>query len=163
MSPIRPGRHRAIRGLVAFAVVVAGFVGAMPEALAKYISAASPSNSVTGHTLVAPTLSCSASGSGLLGANVHLTWPATSDSTTVDKYSPANFLTDGYEIDSGTTNGGPYPTVVATVARTATSANDGGPAGGTSYYVIRSTKSLWRSANSNQVTASVQLLSASCN
>jgi hypothetical protein len=144
-----------IAAAVAFAAWSQGTAGA------AFKSTPTATHTITAHTLLAPTLSCTASGTGLLGATVHLTWPATADSTTADPYGPG-FLTDGYEIDSGTTTGGPYPTFVATVARTATSYDDAGPAGGTSYYVIRNSKQLWRSAKSNQVTASVQTLSATC-
>jgi hypothetical protein len=152
-----PGR--VSKCLIATTVAVA--VLTQGTAVATFNSIQTATHSITAHTLVTPTLSCTASGTGLLGATVHLTWPAASDSTTSDPYG-SGFLTDGYEIDSGTINGGPYPTVVATATRTATSYNDTAPANGTSYYVIRSTKLLWRSAKSNQVTSSVQALSASC-
>jgi hypothetical protein len=132
-------RRPAARLAIALFVSVLASVHTVPTALATFTSNPThPTSSVSSGTLAAPT-SLSASCFLLTPTHIRLNWTATSST-----------WADGYEILRGTSSGGPY-TPVGTVSGQGTTTGDNTrPNTGTFFYVVRATKSLWRSGNSNQ-------------
>ena len=131
------GRSRArVATLTIAAVAGAGIAG--PTAARFVDSTPVAANTVSSGQVNAPTnLNGSAQ---LVPCRVNLTWSA-----------PASGLTpDGYDILRATTSGGPYSLRKHVTATSGT--DDSGPLGAltTYYYVVRSTRSAWKSANSNE-------------
>lgn len=139
---------------VVLAVVVM-MVWAAP-AFAAFNSTASASTIVSAHQLGTPTLSCGS----INVLNVTFNWTAPADATQADVYGSGNLVT-GYEVLRGTTSGGPYPTLVATVTPATTTTYTATVVAGTFYFVVRTIKQMWKGPFSNQrkVTA---LLVATC-
>ena len=78
------------------------------------------------------------------GTTAALTWVATPDA-----------YATGYELQRATASGGPF-SVVATIApRTIVAASDAPASSGTYFYVLRSAFQNWRSADSNQASATI--------
>lgn len=137
-------RHSPVRArlpLVAVAFVVAALAiagGAPRSTLARLTDTDTSTQNISTDTLNPPT-SLAASG----GATIGLSWVAT-----VDTYA------SGYEIWRSTVSGSGYALAGSATPRSATSATDS-PAAGTYYYVLRSYFQNWRSANSNEASATV--------
>jgi hypothetical protein len=144
MNDGRPRRlPRAARRSALIALLVAGVsAGETLTAWATFTRADSATTAVSAHQLVAPTLSCG--GVGVL--QVTLNWTAPGDTAQTDIYG-SGFLASGYELAKGSTPGGPYTTVVAN--QTGTSKTDS-VTSGHSYYVVRTTKHLWKGPVSNE-------------
>jgi hypothetical protein len=71
--------------------------------------------------------------------------------------TPSTF-TDGYEVFRSTTDGGPYASVGTVSGRATTTCTDTTATSLTTYYfVVQSTKHLWRSVDSAQAAATVPL------
>ncbi len=137
-------RHSPVRArlpLVAVAFVIAALAtagGAPRSTFARLTDTDTSTKSISTDTLNPPT-SLAASG----GASIGLSWVAT-----VDTYAT------GYEIWRSTVSGSGYALVGSATPRSATTATNS-PGAGTYYYVLRSYFQNWRSANSNQASATV--------
>jgi hypothetical protein len=128
--------------LVAIAIVVAtlGLATAGPRStLASLSDSAASTLSVSTDTLDPPT-GLSATG----GTSASLSWTAT-----VDTYA------SGYEVWRSTTSGSGYALTSTVTPRSATTTTDTPGGAGTYYYVLRSYFQNWRSANSNQASATI--------
>jgi hypothetical protein len=124
--------------LVSLAVAVLS-ADAAPPAMAAFTSNPThPTLSVTSGTLAAPS-GLSASCFVLTPTHIRLNWTATSST-----------WADGYEVFRSTASGGPYTSVGTVSGHGTTSADNTRPNTGTFYYVVKATKQLWRSADSNQ-------------
>lgn len=129
-----------------------GIVVPLTQANASFIAAPSASHSISTATLAAPS---SASASVLVCVplatrTVRVSWTATTST-----------WGDGYEVLRATVNGGPYSAVGTVAGQGTVTYDDTSVASSTTYYyVVKATKLLWRSANSNQ--ASVTTPSALC-
>jgi hypothetical protein len=132
-------RRACLLATIALAIVSAA-VDVAPPAVAAFTSNPShPTSSVSTATLAAPT-SLSASCFLLTPTHIRLNWTATSSA-----------WADGYEIFRGTVSGGPYSSVGTVSGQGTTTFDNTRPSGSTTYYyVVKSTKQLWRSVNSNQ-------------
>lgn len=99
------------------------------------------STTISAHGMVTPSKpSCT-----VLGLDsVRLSWPAPSDAGQADVYGTGN-LVAGYEVGRSTASTGPF-SFVDNGTSTTYSASALGV--GTYYYVVRSYKNSWRSANS---------------
>ena len=132
------------RLVVAAAIAGAVLVGGARLAWATFTASATATATYTSATLAAPTNPATAAGtcSTVTGDQITVTWTAT-----------ASTWADGYEIRRSVVSGGPY-TVVGTVSgRTTTSFTNGSLLFSTTYYyVVRSTKGAWRSADAAQVS-----------
>jgi hypothetical protein len=83
----------------------------------------------------------------LLPTRVRVTWTAT----------PSTFA-DGYEVFRSTTDGGPYASVGTVAGQATTTFTDSTATLLTTYYfVVQSTRHLWRSVDSAQAAATVPL------
>lgn len=124
--------------LVALAVALLSANAAPPASAAFTSNPAHPTLSASTGTLAAPS-SLAASCFLLTPTHIRLNWTATSST-----------WADGYEILRSTTSGGPYTSVGTVSGRNTTMGDNTRPNTGTFFYVVRATKQLWRSANSNQ-------------
>jgi hypothetical protein len=129
-----------MRGLSILCAAVAVSLALIPLAWAGFDSSASAGGAnVTSASLAAA--------SGLSGTCAHavalLSWTAT-----------ASTFADGYEILRGTTSGGPYTHVANVTGQATVTYSDSSLKKGTYYYVVRATKQLWRSTDSNQAAVS---------
>ena len=127
-----------MRRLIVVGAALAAMLGTASIAAAQFTSSAgSGPMGLSSATLAAPTgltLSCN-NGVAALG------WTATSST-----------WADGYDVLRGTTNGGPYPTIVHVVGRATVTYNATLTGTVRLYYVVRASKNNWRSGNSNQVS-----------
>ena len=96
-------------------------------------------NTFNTDTLAAPT-GPSATG----GANVALSWTATTST-----------YASGYHVLRGTVSGGPYSQIAQVTPRTTTTYTDSASSG-TYYYVVRTYYQNWESANSSEASATVR-------
>lgn len=113
------------------------------------------STSIAAHGMVTPSQpSCSVLGVG----SVRLSWPAPSDASQADVYGTGN-LVAGYQVGRSTSSSGPF-TFVDNGTSTTYSASALGL--GTYYYVVRSYKQSWRSANSPVRAVQVTLALTTC-
>lgn len=129
-----------------------GIVAPLRYANASFTTAPSAAHSISTATLAAPS---NASASvvvcvPLATRTVRISWTAT-----------ASTWSDGYEVLRATVNGGPYSAVGTVSGQATVTYDDSSVASSTTYYyVVKATKLLWRSANSNQ--ASITTPSALC-
>jgi hypothetical protein len=127
------------RGL-AVALAVGLLLGVAPLARAAWASTSSGTGAARATSLAGPgttTSSCSP----LLSASVDVTWGASASGWT------------SYEVRWGTTSGGPYPNTSGVVGGLSYATPALGV--GTWYFVVRSAKGGWRSADGNQVSRTV--------
>ena len=131
-------------GLMSTAILVLLLLATpVVASLALFTDAAASSEVISTDTLDPPT-TLAATG----GGNAALTWVAT-----VDTYAT------GYELRRATVSGGPYSLVSTITPRTTVAATDSPASNGTYFYVLRSAFQNWLSVDSNQVTATVTLVS----
>jgi hypothetical protein len=119
-------------------------------ATAAFNSSPAASHQISTGTLAAPTGLGAARGACVLltSTAVNLTWTATT--------SP---FAGGYEIRRATTNGGPYTSIGTVAGQATTTYTDSTVAFSTAYYyVVRASRNLWRSSNSNQATVTTQTI-----
>ncbi len=140
--------RRALRRSATAAVLVAVSVGGLTvPAAARFTDGSAVGTNTIGTGQVNPPNLTSAVADLILICKITLTWTA-----------PATGVApDGYDIYRSTTNGGPYSLVkhVGTVTTT----TDTALAPSTTYfYVLKSSRSSWRSINSNQRSATSAFL-----
>jgi len=138
---------RSASSIASVVMVLVTFALSDP-ASANWVSAASGSATARADAIATPT-GLSASCNLLLDKSVTLSWSSTK-------------AWADYEVRWGTSPGGPYGTSATTTSTTYTTPALSGSLLGTSYYfVVRAVKGSWLSANSNQVTRSIALLTCS--
>ncbi len=139
-SDARPGNRVANLTFVLIAAALLAALFTVPTTNAGFNDTTdSLGNAWAADTLNAPT-SLTASGTG----PVTLDWTATTDT-----------YATGHRVYRATSSGGPYSLIATVTPRTTVTYSDS-PADGTYYYVVRAYYLGWESANSNQVTATVQ-------
>ncbi len=141
-----------LRSVAVAAVMAIASSASIPAAQASYSGTFTPTQTVKPHVLVTPTsFACTAPGSN----SVSLTW-VDADGTTANPYSGTNWAT-GYIVERQQ-NGGSFASIGTPTSAAFTDTfglltlhvND------TLTYRVRATKStLWQSANSTTVTATV--------
>lgn len=140
-----PECHRAARPrLRLFAAVLLAVLftaGTVTQAWATFKTNTAGTSTLSAHGMVPPSQpSC-----GSLGlASVRLSWPAPSDASQADVYG-SGFLVAGYEVGKSSSSNGPF-TYVNNGTSTSYSAST--LLAGDTYFVVRSYKQSWRSANS---------------
>jgi hypothetical protein len=110
---------------------------------ASWIGSTSATGSISTGTLAAPTNPATAAGtcSPFVGDRTVVSWTPTSST-----------WAGGYEVLRSTTSGGTYSVLATVTGQGAMSYTDGPlPFSTTYYYVVRATKSNWRSAQTAQV------------
>lgn len=128
-------------------VAVAAFLAPLligHAAWALWTDDATASASYTTASLAAPTNPATAAGvcTLVVGDRIDVSWTAT-----------ASTWADGYEVLRSTTAGGPYSVAGTVVGQAVTTYTDGPLAFSTTYYyVVRSTKNNWRSADTAEVS-----------
>lgn len=143
-------RYRRRSALLAGASLAA--VVLCTPAAATFAGEASAAHTISSATLAAPTGLAAANGLCLVGTSieVELSWTAT-----------VSTFADGYEIFRSTASGGPYSLVGSAAGQATTSYSDATVGFSTTYYyVVRSTRNEWRSADSSE--AVVTTLSSFC-
>jgi hypothetical protein len=133
-------RHTLVVGL-ALMLADASLGVAPGSSLARLTDTAAPTQAIASDTLNPPT-SLAVAG----GTQASLTWTAT-----VDTYAT------GYEVYRASVSGGPYSLLTTITPRTVVATTDTPASSGTWYYVLRSYFQSWRSADSNQASAVVNL------
>jgi hypothetical protein len=135
-------RCPAARLAIALFLSVLASMHTVPAALATFTSNPThPTSSVSSATLAAPT-SLSTSCFLLTPTHIRLNWTVTSST-----------WADGYRLFRGTAHNGPYTDLGAVTpsGQAVTTVDNTRPSAGTTYYyVLQSTKQLWRSVNSNE-------------
>jgi hypothetical protein len=111
--------------------------------LARLTDMAASTKAISTDTLDPPT-TLAATG----GATASLTWTATTDT-----------YATGYDLQRATVSGGPYSVVAAIAPRTIVATTNAPGSSGIYYYVLRSVFQSWTSVNSNQVSATITLVS----
>ncbi len=133
-SPSRPLRTGA--------ACVAAFV-AIFASTQWVLAVFSNTTSVGSNTLSTSTMAAPTGLAAAVGANIVLTWTATTTT-----------YATGYNVLRSSTSGGPYTQITQVTPRTTATYTDS-PAAGTYYYVLQSYFQNWVSANSAQATAGV--------
>ena len=151
-----PGPARTLRRLLAALILAAALLAdTTTSAWATFKSTKTGSTTFSAHGMVTPAQpTC-----GLLGVlSVQLNWSAPSDASQADVFG-SGFLAAGYEVGRSSSASGPFTYVdngTATSYSTSISSGD-------TYFVVRTYKRSWRSANSpaRKVTG-VLTLAATC-
>jgi hypothetical protein len=145
------GIERQRRRILLTAAAFAATVPTGSTAVASFTrTAPSASHTVSTGTLAAPTGLSAATGTCVIltSTQVNLSWTATSST-----------FADGYQILRSTTNGGPYTIIASVSGRSTTTFVDTTVAFSTTYYyVVKATRNLWRSTQSNQASVTTQTL-----
>ena len=146
-------RRRRLRLRARLSATTLGLVALMctagPAAGVFVETSAVSSNAFATSSVNPPDLTSAVGGSTLLNCRVTLNWTAP-----VTGLAP-----DGYDIYRSTTNGGPY-SLVQHVGVSTSFVDNGLGVNTTYYYVLQSSRSSWRSVNSNQRSATTPLLCA---
>lgn len=139
------GAFSDVRGRAVVVALLAVMVGLAGRGVTEGVWADAPgvgANALSTAELLAPTgPSATASCDGVGRAKVVLGWTVAARA-------------DGYDVLRSTTNGGPYTNVQHVTGGSSVSASDRSLSTGTTYYyVLRTTRNNWTSANSSQVQA----------
>ena len=148
---------RARKCLTAIGVAAAVCIESSTSAGATFAASTAGSSAISAHGMVTPAQpTCS----GLGIAFVQLSWPAPSDASQADVYG-SGFLAAGYEVGKSSSSNGPFTFVNN---GTSTTYSTSTLLAGDTYFVVRTTKHSWRSANSpvRKVHVIVLGLLASC-
>lgn len=139
-----------VRRWIPAALLTVGLIasGSVTTTIAAWTDSANVAgNTFSTATLQPPTgLNAVASCQGLGTARITLTWTAAA-------------LADGYDIYQSTTSGGPYSFIAHVTGGSSTSyTNNGLQTNRTYYFVLKSTRNAWVSANSAQAQVTTPLL-----
>ncbi len=144
---LRKPRMALRRSLVATAMVAVSVVGLTVPAAARFTEGSTVGTNTLGTGQVNPPNLTSAVADLLLICKITLTWTAP-----VTGVAP-----DGYDVYRSTTNGGPY-SFVKHVGNVTTTTDTSLNPSTTYYYVLKASRSSWRSVNSNQRSAASAFL-----